>query len=232
MVQRPFNYAIVDEVDSILIDEARTPLIISGPAEDSSELYRRADTVIPRLSADAYEKDEKNRTVVFTEAGIEQVEEILRSDGLLPEGISLYAPTQVTRAAPRHPGAARPQAVRPRRRLHRQGRPGRHHRRVHRPHDGGPPLFRGPAPGARGQGACRDPAREPDARLDHLPEPVPHVSQARRHDRHGDDRGGRVRRDLPARGGRDPDQRAGHAQGRRRRDLPHARPTRRAPSSS
>ena len=53
MAQRPFNYAIVDEVDSILIDEARTPLIISGPAEDSSELYRRADTVIPRLKADA-----------------------------------------------------------------------------------------------------------------------------------------------------------------------------------
>src|SRR3954471_5734190 len=96
MVQRPFNYAIVDEVDSILIDEARTPLIISGPAEDSSELYRRADTVIPRLQTDAYEKDEKNRTVVFTEGGIEAVEEILRSDGLLPEGISLYAPTQVT----------------------------------------------------------------------------------------------------------------------------------------
>ena len=96
MVQRPFNYAIVDEVDSILIDEARTPLIISGPAEDSSELYRRADTVIPRLTADAYEKDEKNRTVVLTDAGVEQVEDILRGDGLLPEGISLYAPNQVS----------------------------------------------------------------------------------------------------------------------------------------
>src|SRR4051794_14264908 len=96
MAQRPFNYAIVDEVDSILIDEARTPLIISGPAEDSSELYRRADTVIPRLKADAFEKDEKNRTVVLTDAGVEAVEDILRSDGLLPEGISLYAPNQVT----------------------------------------------------------------------------------------------------------------------------------------
>src|SRR5262245_37868363 len=96
MVQRPFNYAIVDEVDSILIDEARTPLIISGPAEDSSELYRRADTVIPRLKAEHYEKDEKNRTVVMTDAGIEAVEDILRGDGLLPEGISLYAPTQVS----------------------------------------------------------------------------------------------------------------------------------------
>ncbi len=96
MVQRPFHYAIVDEVDSILIDEARTPLIISGPAEDSSQLYRRADTVIPRLKADAFEKDEKNRTVVLTDTGVEQVEEILRGDGLLPEGISLYAPNQVT----------------------------------------------------------------------------------------------------------------------------------------
>src|SRR5437868_10280119 len=96
MVQRPFNYAIVDEVDSILIDEARTPLIISGPAEDSSELYRRADTVIPRLQADHYEKDEKNRTVTFTEGGVEAVEDLLRADGLLPEGQSLYAPTQVT----------------------------------------------------------------------------------------------------------------------------------------
>src|SRR6476620_11579005 len=83
MVQRPFSYAIVDEVDSILIDEARTPLIISGPAEDSSELYRRADTVIPQLKAGHYEKDEKNRTVVLTDAGVEAVEEILRTDGLL-----------------------------------------------------------------------------------------------------------------------------------------------------
>jgi len=96
MVQRPFNYAIVDEVDSILIDEARTPLIISGPAEDSSELYRRADLVIPRLRPEHYEKDEKTRTVVFTEAGVEAVEDLLRQDGLLPEGQSLYAPTQVT----------------------------------------------------------------------------------------------------------------------------------------
>ena len=96
MAQRPFNYAIVDEVDSILIDEARTPLIISGPAEDSSELYRRADTVIPRLGAGHFEKDEKNRTVVLTDAGVEAVEEILRADGLLAEGITLYAPNMVS----------------------------------------------------------------------------------------------------------------------------------------
>ena len=96
MAQRPFNFAIVDEVDSILIDEARTPLIISGPAEDSSELYRRADTVIPRLGAGHFEKDEKNRTVVLTDSGVEAVEEILRGDGLLAEGITLYAPTMVS----------------------------------------------------------------------------------------------------------------------------------------
>ena len=96
MVQRPFNFAIVDEVDSILIDEARTPLIISGPAEDSSELYRRVDTVIPRLKPEHYEKDEKTRTVVFTEIGVEGVEDLLREDGLLPEGQSLYSPAQIT----------------------------------------------------------------------------------------------------------------------------------------
>src|SRR5260370_7614553 len=87
---------MVEEVDSIMIDEARTPLITSGPAEDSSELYRRADTVIPRLQADHFEKDEKNRTVVLTDSGVEAVEDILRGDGLLPEGLTLYAPTQVS----------------------------------------------------------------------------------------------------------------------------------------
>src|ERR1700704_2221106 len=96
MAQRPFNYAIVDEVDSILIDEARTPLIISGPAEDSSELYKRANTVIPRLQPTHYEKDEKNRTVVLTDAGVEAVEDILRGENFIPEGTSLYATTNVS----------------------------------------------------------------------------------------------------------------------------------------
>jgi preprotein translocase subunit SecA len=91
MVQRDFNFAIVDEVDSILIDEARTPLIISGPAEDSSDLYRRVDEVVKRLVLDAetYEKDEKFRTSVLTEPGSEQVEEMLREAGIIAEG-SLY----------------------------------------------------------------------------------------------------------------------------------------------
>jgi preprotein translocase subunit SecA len=86
MVQREFNYAIVDEVDSILIDEARTPLIISGQAEDSSELYRRVDALIPKLGEDDYEKDEKQRAVTLTEDGQTHMEELLRQEGLLSEG--------------------------------------------------------------------------------------------------------------------------------------------------
>ncbi len=88
MVQRDFNYAIVDEVDSILIDEARTPLIISGPAEDSSELYRSVDAVVAELAKDAttYDKDEKFRSVILTEHGTETVEEMLRQAGIIAEG--------------------------------------------------------------------------------------------------------------------------------------------------
>ena len=89
MVQRPFNYAIVDEVDSILIDEARTPLIISGPTEDNSELYNRIDKLIPPLGDEDFEKDEKQRTVTLTEAGVEKVEAMLRECGLMESG-TLY----------------------------------------------------------------------------------------------------------------------------------------------
>ncbi len=90
MVQRRFNYAIVDEVDSILVDEARTPLIISGPTEDSSEMYRQADALIPKLAPADYEKDEKQRTVTFTEAGTETIEGLLREAGMLDADTSLY----------------------------------------------------------------------------------------------------------------------------------------------
>ena len=86
MVQRDFNFAIVDEVDSILIDEARTPLIISGPAEDSSESYIAVNKLIPSLVEEDYEKDEKARTVTFTESGAEHMEELLREAGLIEEG--------------------------------------------------------------------------------------------------------------------------------------------------
>jgi preprotein translocase subunit SecA len=91
MVQRDFAYAIVDEVDSILIDEARTPLIISGPAEDSSDLYRSVNAVVAQLVKDpeTYDKDEKFRTVSMTEAGSERVEDMLREVGIITEG-NLY----------------------------------------------------------------------------------------------------------------------------------------------
>ena len=91
MSQRDFAYAIVDEVDSILVDEARTPLIISGPAEDSSDLYRTVNMVVRELVKDTttFEKDEKFKTVTMTEPGSEQVEDMLRAAGIITEG-NLY----------------------------------------------------------------------------------------------------------------------------------------------
>ncbi|NVK44246.1 MAG: preprotein translocase subunit SecA [Oceanospirillaceae bacterium] len=110
-VQRDFNFAVVDEVDSILIDEARTPLIISGPAEDSSAMYRKVNELIPQLKRfegeidpkdenqvinEHFVVDEKNRTVELTEAGHALVEEILVKNNLLGEGESLYAPQNLS----------------------------------------------------------------------------------------------------------------------------------------
>ena len=86
MPQRPFHYAIIDEIDSILIDEARTPLIISGPSESAADLYNAADKLIPHLNDDDYELDEKHKSVVFTEDGQENVEKLLTDHGLLKEG--------------------------------------------------------------------------------------------------------------------------------------------------
>jgi preprotein translocase subunit SecA len=95
MVQRGHNFAIVDEVDSILIDEARTPLIISGPVEDRSDLYNTLDSYIPRLNKEHYELDEKHRTVTLTETGNEHLEQLLKEAGLL-KGDSLYDSDNVT----------------------------------------------------------------------------------------------------------------------------------------
>ncbi len=100
--QRKLHYAIVDEVDSILIDEARTPLIISGQAEDSTELYRRINVLVPRLTKQEDEKgpgdyyvDLKMNTVTLSEEGHEHAEELMREAGLLPEGASLYDPSNI-----------------------------------------------------------------------------------------------------------------------------------------
>ncbi|KQN28034.1 preprotein translocase subunit SecA [Sphingomonas sp. Leaf34] len=89
MTQRPFNFAVVDEVDSVLIDEARTPLIISGPTDDKSELYMQVDAVVKQLDPADYDKDEKQKTIILTEDGTEKVERMLEAAGLL-EGQNLY----------------------------------------------------------------------------------------------------------------------------------------------
>ena len=89
MVQRPFNFAIVDEVDSILIDEARTPLIISGPTDDRSELYKAVHQIVLQLEEGDYEKDEKARSVILTEEGTEKAERLLEAAGLIV-GTNLY----------------------------------------------------------------------------------------------------------------------------------------------
>ncbi len=94
LVQRDLHYAIVDEVDSILIDEARTPLIISGPAEQAGDLYQQADAIIKQLAPEDYEKDEKERAASFTEDGMEHVEALFREAGLMPSG-NLYDPENV-----------------------------------------------------------------------------------------------------------------------------------------
>jgi preprotein translocase subunit SecA len=96
MAQRGHYYAIVDEVDSILIDEARTPLIISGPSQDRGTLYQSVDAVIPGLLPEHYKMDEKARNVTFTEEGNEAIEDLLTKAGILPEGQSLYAAESTT----------------------------------------------------------------------------------------------------------------------------------------
>jgi preprotein translocase subunit SecA len=232
-VQRGLNYAIVDEVDSILIDEARTPLIISGQAEDHTDLYVRMNAVPPLLTKGEagkeqgdpdtgdYVVDLKAHSVLLTEAGHEKAEEDPGAPGHPCRG-------QQPLRAVQHPAdpsplrrTARPQPVPPRPAIRGAERRGGDRRRVHRAPDGGPALVGRPAPGGRGQGRRVDPVREPDAGLDHLPELLPHVRQAVRHDRHGRHRGLRVPADLQPGNRGDPDQPADDPQGRERPDLPH-----------
>ena len=96
MYQRTHNFAVVDEVDSILIDEARTPLIISGPSQDRSELYQTIDLLIPQVLEEHYTLDEKTKNVTFSDEGNEWLEEILSEREILPEGQSLYDPESTT----------------------------------------------------------------------------------------------------------------------------------------
>ncbi len=96
MNQREHHFAIVDEVDSILVDEARTPLIISGPAQDRSELYKTIDRIIPLLQDSHFTLDEKSRNVTYTDEGNDFLEESLSAEGILPEGQTLYDPESTT----------------------------------------------------------------------------------------------------------------------------------------
>ena len=196
-VQRKHWFAIVDEVDSILIDEARTPLIISGPSEESTDVYYRVDRIIPKLKRDVdFLVDEKAHTVTLTEVGIGKCEKLMGVDNLY-DADRWSSCTTSTRPCGRTPLPAR-------RGLHGQGRPGHHRGRIHRPADARPPLERRAAPGRGGQGRGQDRAGEPDPGHRHLPELLPHVPQAVRHDRHGRHRGGGVLQDLQARGHRGP----------------------------
>ena len=94
--QRYHNFAIVDEVDSILIDEARTPLIISGPAQDRSEMYATIDKIVPEIAEEHFTLDEKTRQVTFTDEGNDFLEAQMTASGLLPEGQTLYDPESAT----------------------------------------------------------------------------------------------------------------------------------------
>jgi hypothetical protein len=183
LVQRGHNYAIVDEVDSILIDEARTPLIISGPADQPTKWYGEfAKRLAEKLSRDVdYEVDEKKRTVGITEEGIER---------------SRTCSASTTSTSRQHAADPVPQqrdqgqgAVPARQGVRRRGRRGADRRRAHRPGAAGPALQRGHAPGDRGQGGGGDQGGEPDAGHHHPAELLPPLRQARRHDRHGHDRG-------------------------------------------
>ena len=200
MVQRGHDFAIVDEVDSILIDEARTPLIISGQGDKSTDLYEHGRPLCPRPARAGrrragrqggagrhvdgdYIVDEKDKTATLTAQGVAQGRGVLRRRKPRPTRRTPTLQHHINQAIKAHGVMKRDvdYVV--------QGRRGHHRRRVHRPPDVRPPLQRGPAPGHRGQGGRQGRAREQDAGHHHLPELLPHVRQALRHDRYRHDRG-------------------------------------------
>ena len=205
-VQRGHHFAIVDEVDSILIDEARTPLIISGPSEESTDKYYKINRIIPSLirgeviegkepgqkwTTGDYTVDEKHRSVALTEEGSLKIERLLGL-GNLYEAVNMEINHHVQQGLKAHVLFHRDNDyVVKDDEVH-------HRRRIHRPPDAGPPLVRWSAPGGRSQGRRQDPARESDAGHHHLPELFPHVQEAGRHDRHGRHGSRRVRQDLQA----------------------------------
>ena len=220
MVQRGHVFGIVDEVDSILVDEARTPLIISGPSDDKSELYNSIDAVLPRLVPGDFELDEKQRTVNLTEAGNEHIEELLAGIGLLDEG-SLYDAANVTI-------------------VHHVQQALKAHTLFQRDKDyivrNGEVViideFTGRMMPGRRYSEGLHQAIEAKEHVAVQPENVtlasitfqnyfPPLQEACRHDRHRLHRGRRIRRNLQARRRRDPDKQAGPASRRGRRGLSH-----------
>ena len=213
--QGPLNFAIIDEVDSILVDEARTPLIISGPAFDDVKKYAEADRIARLL--------QEGRALRGQGEGADRPPQRRGH----PRGRADRGRRELLHA--RQHGVAAPHRQRPegapplppRPRIRRDERRDHHRRRVHRPPDDGPAVVRRPAPGGRGQGAGEDQGGEPDARHDHAPELLQALQEARGHDRHGHDRGERVLEGLPPRRDRDPHQQAADPHLRARRHLPH-----------
>ena len=208
-MQRGHNFAIVDEVDSILIDEARTPLIISGPAEQSAKWYAEFAKVVLRLTPGVdkdddtqdYIVDEKKRTVAITERGVGKVEDHLGIDNLY-EAVNTPLVGYLNNAL-----KAKELYKRDKDYVVMNGEvlivdefTGRmlHGRRYNE----------GMHQAIEAKEGVAHPGREPDARHDHAAELLPPLRQALRHDRHGDDRGGGVLPDLQARRRADPDQHA------------------------
>ena len=228
IVQRGHPYAIVDEVDSILIDEARTPLIISGEPTTAAKTYNDIARIVRGLRGIQskgikaedevlqheydYLFDEKHKTVSATPSGIEKVERALKIE-------NLYDPRNVQLV--NHLNQALKAESLYKRDVDYVVEDGEV--KIVDEFTGrimeGPPLVGGPPPGGRGEGGRADPGGAPDARHDHAPELLPPLREARRHDRHREDRGEGVRRDLRPRGRPDPDQRAGRARRQERPDL-------------
>ena len=158
-VQRGLSFAIIDEVDSILIDEARTPLIISGPAEENDELYVKVNTLVPRLKKQLEEDgpgdfsvDEKQKQTHLTEVGPRKRRSAHGRGRAAARRREPVRPAEHPADASPERGAARACDLQARRGIHRARRRSDHRRRIHRPHDAGPPLVRWPAPGRRSEG--------------------------------------------------------------------------------
>ncbi len=182
-VQRGHHYAIVDEVDSILIDEARTPLIISGPAEESTDKYYKIDKMIPKLIQDIdYTLDEKHKTATLTEEGVSKAEKLLSLG-------NLYDPAHMDIIHHVYQGLAGAHAFPARRGLRGERRRSDHRRRIYRAADAGAAMVGRIAPGGGSERERENRAREPDAGDDHVSKLFSHVQEAGRHDGNGGDRG-------------------------------------------